>query len=86
MDRRVRRAGSIPDFELIIDNANYQLTNLVFNGSGRNVALTQTANPDGSYRININGSIPAYQSVGGQQPNGFNGSLTPMSATPLIQC
>ena len=36
--------GNPLDFEFVIPDANYELTNLVFNGNGQNVVLDQTAN------------------------------------------
>ena len=73
------------DFEFVIPSTNYQLDNLVFNGSGQNVTLTQVPTDTGAVIV-ITGTVPAYQSVGGQQPNGFNGQLTPTSDQPYITC
>ena len=78
--------GDLLDFEFVIPNANYELTNLVFNGSGQNVVLDQSVNADGTYDIVISGTLPAYQSVGGQQPNGFQGAFTPTNGEPHTLC
>ena len=84
---QIRNTTSGPlDFEFVIPDANYQLTNLVFNGSGQDVTLDQTQNPDGTYDITVAGTLPAFQSVGGQQPNGFQGSLNPTNGTPQTNC
>ena len=46
----IRNTTSGPlDFEFVVPDASYELTNLVFNGSGQNVALLQTRNADGTY-------------------------------------
>ena len=74
------------DFEFVIPDANYELTNLVFNGSGQNVVLVQTANADGTNDIVISGTLPAYQSLGGQQPNGFQGAINPTNGDPQVLC
>jgi len=84
---QIRNTTSGPlDFEFVIPDANYELTNLVFNGSGQSVALDQVLNADGAYDITVTGTLPAFQSVGGQQPNGFQGATTPTSATPIVRC
>ena len=74
------------DFEFVIPDANYELTNLVFNGSGQNVTLSQTQSADGTYDITVSGTVPAFQSVGGQQPNGFQGAISPTNGTPEVNC
>ena len=74
------------DFEFEIPDANYTLDNLQFNGSGQNLNLDQTNNPDGTTTITINGTVPPYQSVGAQQPNGFGGTLNPTNGPPTIYC
>lgn len=73
-------------FQLVIPSANYQLTNLVFSGSGQNMTLTQADNGDGTFELTVSGSVPAYQSAGGQQPNGFSGRLNPTSGQPFTRC
>lgn len=73
-------------FQFVVPSTNYQLTNLVFSGSGQNMTLQQTTNGDGTSEITVSGSVPAYQSAGGQQPNGFNGQLNPTSGVPFTRC
>ena len=73
-------------FEFVIPDANYELTNLVFNGSSQDVKLVQVQNPDGTHEITISGTLPPFQSVGGQQPNGFQGAITPTNGTPQTNC
>ena len=74
------------DFEFLIPSANYELTNLQFNGSGQSLELVQTPNGDGTWDITLTGTVPGFQSVGGQQPNGFNGAITPTSDDPAVSC
>lgn len=74
------------DFEFVIPDANYELSNLVFNGSSQSVSLSQTANGDGTFDIVVSGVLPPFQSVGGQQPNGFQGALNPTSGPPQTNC
>ena len=78
-------AGAL-DFEFLVPNANYELTNLVFNGSGQNLSLDQNQNADGTYDITVSGTLPAFQSVGGQQPNGFQGAINPTNNQPETRC
>ena len=78
--------SEVVDFEFVIPNANYELSNLQFNGNGQQIELAQAANADGTFDIRISGTIPPFQSVGGQQPNGFGGALTPTSGDPQILC
>ena len=84
---QIRNTTSGPlDFEFLIPDASYELTNLVLNGSGQNVVVDQTYADSDLFDITISGTVPAYQSVGGQQPNGFSGALNPTSGSPLIRC
>ncbi len=73
-------------FTFLIPDANYSIDNLVLNGSGENVEMTNIANGDGTYDIVLTGSVPAYQSVGGQQPNGFGGDISPSNGEPVVGC
>ena len=84
---QVRNSTSAPlDFEFVIPDANYELTNLVLNGSSQGVSLSQAQNADGTYDITLVGTLPAWQSVGGQQPNGFNGQISPTNGEPQTNC
>ena len=74
------------EFSIVIADASYELDNLQFNGSGQQIELVQSQNPDGTFDIEISGVIPPFQSVGAQQPNGFNGNVNPTSAPPEILC
>ena len=66
-------------FEFRIPDANYELTNLQLNGSTQDVTVRQSGND-----ILIGGILPAYQSVGGQQPNGFLGAIAATNGTPFV--
>ncbi len=84
---QIRNASSeAQDFSFVIPDANYELDNLIFNGSGQDLELTQTPNGDGTFEIVLTGSVPAYQSVGGQQPNGFGGAISPSNGEPVVYC
>ena len=84
---QVRNSTPAPlDFEFVIPDANYELTNLVLNGSSQDVALSQAQNADGTYDITLAGTLPAWQSVGGQQPNGFNGQISPTNSELQTNC
>ena len=78
--------ADVLEFEFVIPNANYELSNLVFNGSGQGVELDQVANAAGLFDITVSGVLPAFQSVGGQQPNGLSGAITPTSDQPETRC
>lgn len=84
---QVRNKTSAPlDFQFVIPDANYKIDNLKFNGSSQNVVLDQVANGDGTYTITVEGELPAWKSVGGQQSNGFKGKITPTSGEPFVRC
>ena len=78
--------ADVLEFEFVIPNANYELSNLVFNGSGQGAELDQVANAAGLFDITVSGVLLAFQSVGGQQPNGFFGAITPTSDLPETRC
>ncbi len=62
--------GEPVDFAFVTPGANGELNNLVFNGSGQNVALTQTDNGDGNWDISITGTVPRTSPLAGNNPTG----------------
>ena len=66
-------------FELRIPDTNFELVNVKYSG-GHDVTLVQ----DGNDWV-ITGTIDAYQTVQGQQPNGFNGTLDPVHGDPILR-
>ena len=47
--RFVTSTADVLEFEFVIPNANYELSNLVFNGSGQGAELDQVANAAGLF-------------------------------------
>ena len=78
--------SSALDFELVIPDANYEASNMAFNGNVENISLSDTENSDGSFTITMRGEIPAGETIGGNNRNAPTGKFTPATGEPFFRC